>query len=302
MPKVPPTRRRGPRSPAPRGSRAAPAGQLREGVPGDLALAQVLADARGELLGVAAVHDGADGGAHHERHEVRQVAHHALHDLLAQFAFELSAERRVDGGGLGGVDAPLLGPGGQIGRRALGEPAGGPQSVHLVQFGDEFEFHGGDAGDLGRQLGGHGRGDREHGGGADAGAHGRGGVRRAGDELVGDLLGAEPGELFAQGRQVADGDPRGEVDQPVGQMTDAGPGAVSAALHALRDAAPDGVDPVGVDLQSVEPAPCGVGEPFDGVEAPGSSCFDGRPVVLPRAPLRGEGCRLRCGDRFERGR
>ncbi|GAA3294863.1 hypothetical protein GCM10020295_20540 [Streptomyces cinereospinus] len=57
----------------------------------------------------------------------------------------------------------------------------------------------------------------------------RRGVGRARDELVGDLFGAEARELLAQRRQVAYGDARGEIDDPVGEVSETRPG-VSAAL------------------------------------------------------------------------
>ncbi|CAM5462072.1 hypothetical protein STANM309S_05968 [Streptomyces tanashiensis] len=89
-------------------------------------------------------------------------------------------------------------------------------------------------------------------------------------------------------------------------MTEAGPGALSAALHALpdaaRDAAPDGVDPVGVDFDPVELCPRGVGQPPDGAEA-SAPPRPGRRLTLSLRNRQAR--RILLGDlddRLERGR
>src|SRR5690606_15111994 len=126
--------------------------------------------------------------------------------------------RRADGRRLGRLDAALLRPRVEVHGAAPGEGAGRADAVDLVEFGDQLEFDGGDAGDLGGQFGGH-RGRYGHGrGGAHSGSDRRGGVGGTRDEFVGELLGPEPGELGAQRLEVAYGHAGGHLDDAVREV------------------------------------------------------------------------------------
>ncbi len=190
----------------------------RELVPGDLAGPQVLADLLGEPLGLAPVHHRSDGRADHERGEVGQVAEGALDDALPQLALDGPGQGRVETGGLDDVDAPLLGPRREVGGAALGQGAGRAHAVDPVQLGDELKLDGDHADDLGGQLGGHGGRNGQHNRGAHARAHGRGGAHGARDELVRNLVGAEPRELRSQRREVPHRNTGRARDDPVGDL------------------------------------------------------------------------------------
>ncbi len=185
---------------------------------------------------------------------MRQVPHHAFHDLLAQPAFHLAAEGRVEGRRFQPVDAALPRPGGQ-GRGAAGRPIpGGPYPVDLVQLGDQFQFDRRDTGDLrgefGRHRGRHGQHRRR----ADARSDGGRTGGRARDELVREFLGAQARELPTQRGEVPYGDPGGDVDDPVGEVPQRGPGAAGGAV----DAAAGGLGRPAADRRRSAPG-CGRG-------------------------------------------
>jgi len=148
-------------------------------------------------------------------------------------------QRGAHGRRLGHVDTALPGPGVQICGAALPEVAGRTGAVDLVELGDQFQLDRGDAGDLGGQFGGHRGRHRQHRRGTDARADGRRRVRRARHQFVGELLGAEARELSPKRLKVPYGDPRGDVDDPVGEVRQTGPGPAAALTDAFLGLVPD---------------------------------------------------------------